>query len=294
MSDGSLLDEFIRYLNVERNLSPRTWSSYRYQIRSYLKFLAARQLEVCSAGREDVLAYLERRKNDGLRSASVFSAAIAVRQFHRFLRDRGAAACDPTAGMSLPKYKQRLPEPLTSVDMEKLLAMPTGDKFHLVRTRAALQMLYTTGMRVSEMANLKLDQLNMEEGWVRVHGKGGRERVLPLGPRAQEALTKYLSSRQKHFPGEREILFLSYRGRPISRTDFWCQLRELARRAGLKDGVHPHKIRHSAATRLLEGGASLRVVQEILGHRSVTSTQRYTHVSAAFMRETCERAHPRF
>lgn len=240
------------------------------------------------------MAYLEDRKTGGLRDASLFAAAIAIRQFHRFMAERRLAQADPTIGTGLPKYKQLLPKPLSDAEMEKLLAMPTGDKFHLVRTRAALQLLYSTGMRVSELVGLKLSQLDMKEMWVRVSGKGGRERILPLGPRAQRALTEYLSARGKRFPGNREILFLSYRGRPISRTTFWWQLRELARRAGIEVGVHPHKIRHSAATRLMEGGAHLRVVQEILGHQSVTSTQRYTHVSAIFMRQACEKAHPRF
>ncbi|MBI4248563.1 MAG: tyrosine-type recombinase/integrase [Elusimicrobia bacterium] len=294
MTSTNLLDEFIRHLRIERGLAQRTEETYLYHLKSYAEFLTKQCRSPAEATRDDVLAYLERRKNDGLRGASIFAAAIAIRQFQRFLFNRGAAACDPTTGMRLPRYKQRLPEPLTNAEMEKLLAMPTGGKFHLVRIRAALQLLYSAGLRASELVGLKLGQLDIKEGWVRAHGKGGRERILPLGPRTQRSLADYLSARQKRFPGEREILFLSYRGRPISRTDFWRQLRELARRAGLKTEIHPHKIRHSAATRLMEGGANLRVVQEFLGHRSVLSTQRYTHVSAAFMRRACEKAHPQF
>lgn len=294
MSPDTLLAEFIRHLRSERGLSPRTWDSYRCQLKGYLGFLDKRGLDAASAAREDVLTYLEERRDAGLKGASLFAAAIAVRQFHRFLAERGGALSDPAAGLRLPRYKQRLPVPVSDADMEKLLGLPVGNKFHLIRTRAALQLMYSTGARVSELLGLKQNQLDIEQGWVRVLGKGGRERILPLGPRAKEALVEYVFARQRRFPEGGDVLFLSYRGKPISRTTFWWQLRGLAQRAGLTGPMFPHRVRHSCATRLLEGGANLRVVQEILGHVSVMTTQRYTHVSASLMRDACEKAHPRF
>lgn len=292
MTPSAHLDEFVRHLRVERGLSPCTWTSYGYQIRGYLRFLEGRGRIPASATREDVLGYLEARKDAGVTGSTLFAAAIAVRGFHRYLAAQGHASADPTAGMRLPKYKQRLPEPLSVDEMERLLSMPTGNKFHLVRMKAALEVLYSTGCRVSELLNIKLEQLHIEEGWVRVIGKGNEERVLPVGPRAKEALLRYLEARKRRFPSTGDTLFLTTRGGPISRTTFWWQLRQLARRAGLSGRVFPHQFRHGAATCMLEGGADIRVVQEMLGHRSLSTTMIYTHVSQKFLRRACEKAHP--
>ena len=290
----SLLDEWIRELRVERGLSPATWTSYRYQVAGYLGFLKKRRRGPAVATRKDVLDYLEARKDAGLAGSSLFAAMIAVRQFHRFLAERGHAAADPTAGLKLPKYRQRLPEPLTAAEMEKLLSLPTGGKFHLVRMKAALELLYSTGMRVSEMTGLRQDQLRLQDGWVRVLGKGGRERVLPVGPRAKEALLRYLEARRTRFPGVQGPVFLTSRGAPMKRTTFWWELRKLGCRVGLSKGLFPHRIRHTAGTLMLEGGADIRVIQTLLGHRVLSTTARYTHVSAALMRKACCKAHPGF
>jgi len=290
----SLLDEWIRELRVERGLSPATWTSYRYQVAGYLGFLKKRRRGPAVATRKDVLDYLEARKDAGLAGSSLFAAMIAVRQFHRFLAERGHAAADPTAGLKLPKYRQRLPEPLTAAEMEKLLSLPTGGKFHLVRMKAALELLYSTGMRVSEMTGLRQDQLRLQDGWVRVLGKGGRERVLPVGPRAKEALLRYLEARRTRFPGVQGPVFLTSRGAPMKRTPFWWELRKLGCRVGLSKGLFPHRIRHTAGTLMLEGGADIRVIQTLLGHRVLSTTARYTHVSAALMRKACCKAHPGF
>jgi len=289
-----LLDEFIRHLRVERGLSPCTWASYGYQIRGYMRFLAARGQTPASATRNDVMAYLEARRDARLASSSLFAAAIAIRQFHRFLAERGHTQVDPTIGMKLPKFKQRLPEPLSVHEMARLLDAPTGSKFNHVRNKAMLELMYATGMRVSELLSITLDKVNLEECCVRICGKGGRERIVPFGQKANAAILSYLAARNQQFPIAQGTLFVNSRGQTLNRGTFWWELRRMAARAGLHGRITPHQIRHTTATVMLEGGASLRVVQEMLGHVSVQTTQRYTHVTAEFLKATCGKAHPRF
>ncbi len=272
MIQDALLDGFIRHLRVERGLSENTCLSYGYQLGAYLAFLRARGLEPATAARDDVLAYLERRKGDGLKSASIFIAAMALRQFHRHLVATGRVSTDPTAGMRLPRFKQRIPRPLAPEVMDRLLRPPVGAKFSAVRDHAMLELMYATGMRVSELTGLRFGQMDLREGWVRVMGKGSKERLVPFGPRAGTALGRYLEARAARFPAAGDVLFLNGRGRgPITRGGFARRLAAAARRANISGRVSPHQIRHSCATAMLEGGASLRVVQEMLGHYVVSS-----------------------
>ncbi|MHB2025076.1 MAG: tyrosine recombinase [Elusimicrobiota bacterium] len=285
------LDDFIRHLEL-RGLSRNTCLTYRRQLQGYLGFLAARGRNVSAVGRGDVLDYLESRKKAGLKSASLFLAIVAVRQFYRYFLGLRYAMADPTAGMLLPKFTQRLPEPLSVAEMERLLAVPTGVKFTAIRNRAMLELLYATGIRISELVSLHFRQVDLAEGWVRVLGKGNRERVVPIGRKAREALTRYLAAREKRSIPASAVLFVSVRGRPMTRGEFWCQLKALSARAGIT-GNFPHRIRHSAATHLLAGGADLRALQELLGHKRITTTERYTHVEPAHLRRVWDRAHPR-
>ena len=212
MKPDALLDEFVRHLRVERGLSPCTWKSYGYQIRGYLRFLEARRRSPEGATREDVLAYLERRKENGLKSASLFIAAMALRQFHRYLAQAGLAPADPTAGMRLPRFKQRIPKPLDAGAMDRLLRPPTGGKFSLLRDHAMIELMYAVGLRVSELVGLHLGQVDLREGWVRVNGKGSKERLVPFGPRAGAALRRYLDARAARFPAAGDFVFLNGRG----------------------------------------------------------------------------------
>ena len=294
MTPTTLLDEFIRHLRVERGLAENTCLSYGYQLGTYLAFLRARGMEPATATRDDVLAYLERRKGDGIKSASLFIAAMAVRQFHRHLAQAGRASADPTAGMRLPRFNQRIPKPLDTEAMDRLLRPPVGAKFSALRDAAMLELMYATGMRVSELVGLRLGQVDLEAGLARPMGKGSKERIVPFGARAAAAMNSYLAARTVRYPTAPDIVFLNARGRGLTRSGFGWRLAAAARHAGIAGHLTPHQIRHSCATALLEGGASIRVVQEILGHASITTTQIYTHVSANLMRETCRRAHPRF
>lgn len=294
MTPDAMLAGFMRHLRVERGLSPCTWASYGYQIRGYLRFLMDRGQTPAKATRDDVMAYLEARRDAHLASSSLFAAAIAIRQFHRFMTERGHAPADPTVGMKLPKFKQRLPEPLSVQEMARLLDAPTGNKFSHVRNKAMVETMYATGMRVSELLSLTLDKVNLEECCVRICGKGGKERIVPFGQKAKDAILHYLEARNQKLPIAQATLFVNSRGQVLNRSTFWWELRLMAGRAGLQGRITPHQIRHSAATHLLEGGADIRVLQEFMGHNSIKTTQRYTHISSKFMRSTCERAHPAF
>lgn len=290
-----LLEDFLQHLRVERGLSPRTSQTYAYHLTGYVAFLASRRHDPSNACRADILAYLERRQRQGSRSSTLFGSVIAIRQFHRFLAGHGHTAADPSAQLKLPKLKQRLPKPLTVVEMVRLLdAASRGQRFHHIRNRAMLELMYATGIRVSELVAIAPDQIDLEGCWLRVTGKGGKERVLPISDRAKNALVFYSKARTGHFRKTPPILFLNSRGSQISRGGFWQILREIAVVAGLGAAVFPHRIRHSAATHLLTGGADVRVLQELLGHASIVTTQRYTHVAADLLKKTCQKAHPRF
>lgn len=285
------LEAFRRHIEVERGLA--TWPSYRYPLQGYLRFLAARGRDLMAATRDDVVAYLELKKNAGLKGSSLYLLVICVRQFHRFLVTSGRATAGPT-DLKLPKFKQRLPDPLSVDEMERLLAVPAGAKFHRTRMFCALQLMWSTGMRVSEITGLKLGQINLEEGWVRSFSKGGRERILPVGPKAKEALLLYLETRKNQPFSRQDTLFFTSRGHAWTRGAFWWQLKQLAREAGLSGHVFPHRVRHSFGTQTLLRGAPIRIVQQMLSHKSVQTTQRYTHVLVEDLRAALKAAHPRF
>jgi integrase/recombinase XerD len=292
MKSEDMLEEFARHLRVERGLSPNTEAAYGYQLRGYFAFMRAKGRELAAATRQDVLAYLEALKERGLRRGSRYAAVMAMRQFHRFMAE--ARSCsDPTVGMRLPKLEQRLPRPLSPAQMDQLLQRPWSTKFRDLRDRALLELLYATGLRVSELVGIKEEELHLE-GSVRVMGKGGKERVVPFGEAAKRALEAYLAARQARFPqGRSGVLFVNARGGPLRRGGVWWRLRRLGSSANVVR-LFPHRIRHSAATHMLAGGADLRVIQEYLGHNSLTTTQRYTHVDLSMMRAACGAAHPAF
>lgn len=299
MTPTALLDEFARHLRVERGLSLRTWEAYGCQLRSYGRFLEGRGRSPATATREDVLAHLATRKAAGLRGASIFAAAVAVRQFHRYLAARCRGVEDPTAGLRLPKLRQRLPRPLAADEIERIIAVARGQSFRAVRNVAMLELLYATGMRVSELTGLSIGRVDLAGGWMRVLGKGSRERLVPISDRAKAALRRYLDARRRRYPGPAyagsdAALFLSRSGKRIGRCSFWLIIRTLGHRAGIEGKVYPHQFRHGAATCMLEGGADIRVVQEMLGHRDLSTTMIYTRVSQKFLRRACESAHPAF
>lgn len=281
---------FLAYLERERRLSAASVTAYRYALNVYLRNI---RHDPSLATKESVLTYLAERKAEGLSPSSLFQATIALRHYHRFLLREGFAAADPMAGIKLPRLQSRLPQPLTQQEVDRLLAAPAGGRYKNVRNRAILELLYATGLRVSEVVGLQAGLVNLEAGYLRVLGKGGRERIVPFGARAKEAIEVYLAVRTARLPGIAEPLFLTAKGRPMTRGNIARQLGDYARSAGIARPVSPHVLRHSFATHLLSGGADLRAIQEMLGHRRITTTERYTHVEPEHLRRVWDRAHPR-
>ena len=288
---------------MERGLAVNTLSSYRRDLRRYAQLLAAQEVRALAEVREaHVAEYLARlREGDAehppLSASSAARAVIAVRGLHRFAHREGLTATDPAKLVRPPTPPRRLPKAIPVSDVERLLeASGVGDTPLALRDRALLEVLYGTGARISEAVGLFVDDLDRSAGAVVLHGKGGKTRIAPVGSYALRAVDEYLV-RARPALVERgrgsAALFLNARGGPLSRQSAWSILRAAAERAGLSGDLSPHTLRHSFATHLLDGGADVRVVQELLGHASVTTTQVYTLVTVDRLREVYATAHPR-
>jgi integrase/recombinase XerD len=296
------VEGYLQHLAVERGLAANTLSAYRRDLRRYADFLLSRGVvEPGRVGERDVSAFLVALHTgaDGgtaLGSASAARTVVAVRGFHRFLVLDGQTAADPAVDVKPPATPARLPKAIPLSQVEQLLAAAGGDSPAGLRDRALLELLYGCGARISEAVGLDLDDLDLDGGLVRLLGKGSKQRVVPVGRYATTAVQAYLvrvrpglATRGRGSPA----LFLNLRGGRLSRQSAWTVLQSAAERAALPARVSPHTMRHSFATHLLEGGADVRVVQELLGHASVTTTQLYTRVTADTLREVYAAAHPR-
>jgi integrase/recombinase XerD len=291
-----LLDEFRSFISLERGLSPRTVAAYGADLEGFLAHLEAKGLtDPERVGRGDILDYLERSQDEGLQAATLARRLVSVKVFFRYLVQERVLASDITDVMEGPRLGRILPGLLSLPEVEALLAVYKGSDKLERRNRAIMETFYATGMRVSELAALRLDGLHLREGYVRVSGKGNKERVVPIGLPAQQALGSYLTGvRPLLDTTERAIqVFLSVRGRPLTRERIWAIVRAAALRAGLARPVHPHMLRHSFASHLLQGGADLRVIQEMLGHADIATTQIYTHVDHSHLVQLHRQFHPR-
>ena len=294
-------EEFLSWLTVERGRSVNTLSAYRRDLVGYQAWLRARGVPLAQVGEADVADYVARLRADGRAPATVARALVAVRSLHRFLLDEGRAGGDPTGDVGAPKVPQGLPKALREDEVTRLLDAVVGDDAAARRDRAMLELLYGTGMRISELVGLSLGDLAVEDGLLRAFGKGAKERLVPIGRYAGAALDRWLS------PGGRDLMvparwrrrddsdavFLNARGGRLSRQGAWGVVRRYGDRAGLGAALTPHVLRHSCATHLLDHGADIRVVQELLGHASIATTQVYTRVSAERLRSAYDAAHPR-
>jgi integrase/recombinase XerD len=299
---ASSVDRFLDFLAVERGLSRNTLDAYRRDLERYRTFLAERGVhEPAEAGESDIAAFvahlseIEYRPGRGYRASSVARALAAVRSFHRFLVLEGEAAADPAEGVARPKVPRNLPRPLTVDEVAALLEVPGTDGPGALRDRAILETLYGAGLRISELVALDVDDVDLDEGSVRATGKGSKQRIVPLGRFAVRALKAYVTRARPSMAGPRTrgALFLNRRGGRLTRQGCTNIIRSTARRAGIRKRVTPHMLRHSFATHLLEGGADVRVVQELLGHASLSSTQIYTLVTGDRLREVYFTTHPR-
>ncbi|MFZ5471812.1 MAG: site-specific tyrosine recombinase XerD [Myxococcota bacterium] len=291
-----LLDLFIAYLRVERGLSGRTVDAYACDVRDYFEDLARQAItEMGEVTRETVIEHLAFLHRRGLSSRSQARHLAAVRGFHRFLFAEGLARRDPTEDIDTPRFAKKLPVYLTLEEIEALLAAPDERTLRGIRDRAMLELLYATGVRVSELLGLSVNDVHLQAGFLVAFGKGKKERLVPVGAIAAQKVEAYLAGpRAALLKGKAaRALFITERGKAMTRMGFWKLLRRYALAAGLPRPPSPHKLRHSFATHLLEGGADLRAVQAMLGHADLGTTQIYTHVNRARLRSVYDRHHPR-
>jgi tyrosine recombinase XerD len=289
MTNSDWLEQFLVYLRIERGLSSNTLGAYRRDIALYLEHLGS--TAVTSARPSDVSDFLRFLYSRGLKPRSAARALAAVRGLYRFLLLEKAMNQNPTAVVETPRAVAKLPHFLSTDDVDRLLATPDLTEPVGLRDRAMLEVLYATGLRVSELVGLRVDGVNLEGGFLRCLGKGSKERVVPLGASACNAVRAYLQSARGSSPSE--TLFLTSRGAPLDRVEFWRILKGYAAKAGIRKNISPHVLRHSFATHLLERGADLRAVQMMLGHAEISTTQIYTHVIRERLKQIYKSFHPR-
>ncbi len=287
------LAEFSRYLSLERGLSPRTVEAYGGDVGRFLVWAKAKKIDPREAPKGALDDFLWDERSRGLKPASLQRLVGALRSFFAYQAIEGRLPESPAENLRGPRRARRLPRHLTLPEAARLLAAPNTDSFDDVRDRAAVELLYAAGLRVSELLSLRPESANLQEGWVRVIGKGAKERLVPVHARARSALKLYLLERERRFRNPAPELFLGRSGRSISRGQFWRRLRALGRRAGIAAPLHPHLLRHTFATHLLTGGADLRSVQELLGHADLSTTQIYTHLDVAALKAAHAKNHPR-
>jgi integrase/recombinase XerD len=293
-SPEDILRTFLDYLSVEKGLLPNTIHSYALDLKKLFLFFHKEKISWMKATEEDLTKFIHHLSRAHLSPRSLARLISCTRSFYRFLVLDGMIAKSPASNLSAPKLWLDLPEFLTEEEVEILLAKPEENNPRGLRDKAMLELLYATGLRVSELVSLTLKDFNLEEGYVLCKGKGGKERIVPFGHSAEEALRKYLqASRPRLLKRDDPSLFLSSRGRAFTRQGFWKMLKKYGKQAGLEQKISPHVLRHSFATHLLERGADLRSVQLMLGHSQITTTQIYTHVSRKHLREMYQKYHPR-
>ncbi len=291
-----LLEQFMDYLSFERGLSDRTLSAYGLDLAKLFAFLVelgrTRPEEIRS---QDLREFVFHLKDSGLAPASIRRALSSIRSYFGFLLEEGILETDPSEKLETPRAWRKLPDVLSVAEMEGLLNAPDPDSALYWRDRSILEVLYATGMRVSELVALGMGDVDLGEGTCVVFGKGAKERMVPLGTFARRALERYLAEVR---PGLEKgkgggKVFLNHRGRPLTRMAIWSLVKKYAARAGVQRDVSPHTLRHTFATHLLEGGADLAAVQELLGHADISTTQIYTHVDREYLREVHRTFHPR-
>ena len=290
------IDEFVSFLKLERGLSVHTWQGYQSDLDQCAAFIARQGAHDWRTVEGDrVGAWIRSLSGDDYTVASLARKLTALRGLARYLVRSRHRADDFTELLSGPKLTRRIPGTLSASDVGKLLAAPAGGDHFALRDRAMLELFYSSGLRVSELGGLLLQQVDLENGFIRVFGKGSKERVVPVGRQASSALADYLASGRPHFvkPKTGSALFLSERGGPLSRKTLWVIVQKYARRAGINRPVKPHLLRHSFATHLLAGGADLRAIQEMLGHANISTTQIYTAVEEKRLVSHHEKFHPR-
>jgi len=290
------IDDFMNYLSVERGLAKNTLLAYRRDLAKYIDYLVQKNIKTApQVSREHVSNFMFDLKKRDMSATTICRNLAAVKMFHRFLVRENLSHEDPTTLVDTPKLWQRIPCVLTQAEIESMIAAASGKRPQQVRDQAILEIFYASGLRVSELADLKITSINDEVGFVRAVGKGSKERIIPLGKKAREALQRYLLKARPQLlkTQANDVLFLSRLGKKISRQSLWAVVKFYARKAKIKKTIKPHTLRHTFATHLLEHGADLRSVQEMLGHADIATTQIYTHVDKERLKSVHKQFHPR-
>jgi integrase/recombinase XerD len=291
MQHSKELREFLNYLLIERGLPNSTIESYSHDIKYFLSYLEKREIPLSKVGKKEIVAYLSHLKRKGYASSSRRRKVASLRTFFKFLASEDYPI-NPHFDAEYPKAQKKLPQVLSPKDVEAILSQVKGDDFYSLRDRALLETLYSSGLRVSEAVLLDIDNLDFKRGFIRLFGKGGKERIVPIGKFALQALRDYLEKGRGKIPHlKTSALFINRKGERLSRQGIWKIVKKYAQKAGIK--ITPHVLRHTFATHLLEGGADLKSVQEMLGHSSLSTTQIYTHVSRKHLKESYLLSHPR-
>jgi integrase/recombinase XerD len=289
-----LADQFISHLRVERGLADNTIQSYSRDLLRFFQFLEGRRRSPLQATQDDLMDYMSTLQ----KALSIRSCArnlSALKMFFRFLVSEGKIQGSPARLLGAPKLPRKLPGVLTPDEVDMLLSQPDPSNHRGQRDKAMLELLYATGLRVSELVGLKMSNINLEAGFVRMVGKGSKERMVPMGTKALEVIKGYLSEARGKLLKNRSssYLFLNSRGTGLTRQGFWKLIKKYGKKAGIKKEITPHKLRHSFASHLLEGGADLRSVQVMLGHADISTTQIYTHITRERLKQIHEKYHPR-
>lgn len=290
------LRSYLHYITLEKNLSENTVLSYKLNLNRYLDYLESKRIKNADDINEETITEFLRTLSELLLSAKSISQNISViKGFHKFLFGDGLVKSDPTQNLTKPKIRKSLPEVLTQNEVDLILKQPDTSGRLGLRDKAILETMYATGMRVSETLTVKQSDINFSDGFVRVFGKGSKERLVPIGRSAITWIKKYQAEVRVNLANEnsKDVLFLNARGKPMSRMAIWDIVDKYSRKARIEKAVHPHTFRHSFATHLLEGGADLRAVQEMLGHSDISTTEIYTHIDREYLKEVHRTFHPR-
>lgn len=284
------LENFISYILIEKGLAKNTALAYKADLKAFLQYLEDNNIKLEDVCHKDITDFLWQLKQKGLKVSSIYRMTEAVRQYYKFLVLENVIKKNPSENLVSPKIPMTLPDMLTLQEVDLLLNSVNGSDIQSLRNRTMLELLYATGLRVSELVNLKFDNINIDEKFVRIIGKGNKERLIPFTEKARMYLKIYLNNRQK---SKSNFVFLTRLGKPISRIEFWRQLKNIAIAAGITKKISPHTLRHSFATHILSAGADIRFVQEMLGHSSISTTQIYTHLTNEHVKQQHQKYHPR-
>lgn len=292
------LAEYIIYLKIERGLSANTVTSYKRDIEKYLTFLMEKKItQLDEVSRFEILDFLQTLRQSGAADNSIIRMVSSLRKFHQYVKRESIVSDDPMQLIDTPKKASTLPKAISPQAVEQLLEAPDTTTPLGVRDRTILELMYATGLRISELVNLKLSDMHLTMGFIQTMGKGEKERIIPLGEIASQWLDHYLDGARVYLQDQSaetsEYVFLNSRGKGLSRQGVWKKVKQLALEAGIDQNVTPHTLRHSFATHLLENGADLRMVQELLGHADISTTQIYTHITKTRLKQVYSDYHPR-